>query len=199
MKTLFTLFIGLAAGALLAQSAVTVTNTADAGPGSFRQALLDANANAGIDTIKFNIPASDGGYNVATGVFTIQISSAALPAILNRDLYIDGSSQTAFTGNSNNTIFGTGGTVGVDGLSLSQVDGPEIQIIDGGNFPTGLRIERCNVTLRQLAMSGFGNTWSSSIDANVLVLSGGINTHIPTLSIAYWGLGPLLMLPFRGM
>jgi hypothetical protein len=29
----------------------TVTNTNDSGAGSFRQAILDANANAGVDTI----------------------------------------------------------------------------------------------------------------------------------------------------
>ena len=33
----------------------TVTNTADAGAGSLRQALLDANANPGKDTVRFQI------------------------------------------------------------------------------------------------------------------------------------------------
>src|SRR5262245_65362479 len=36
-------------------STFTVTNTDDAGPGSFRQAILDANGNTGSDTIAFNI------------------------------------------------------------------------------------------------------------------------------------------------
>jgi hypothetical protein len=34
----------------------TVTNTLDSGAGSFRQAILDANATGGIDTIDFHIP-----------------------------------------------------------------------------------------------------------------------------------------------
>src|SRR5262245_25610469 len=34
----------------------TVTNTNDSGGGSLRQAILDANANAGPDVIDFNIP-----------------------------------------------------------------------------------------------------------------------------------------------
>ena len=34
----------------------TVTNTNDTGPGSLRQAILDANAAAGSDTIGFDIP-----------------------------------------------------------------------------------------------------------------------------------------------
>jgi len=35
--------------------AFTVINTNDAGPGSLRQSILDANANAGPDVISFNI------------------------------------------------------------------------------------------------------------------------------------------------
>ena len=42
---------GVASGAVF-----TVTNTNDTGGGSLRQAILDANANAGPDTIDFNIP-----------------------------------------------------------------------------------------------------------------------------------------------
>ena len=34
----------------------TVTNTDDTGAGSLRQAILDANATPGVDTIAFNIP-----------------------------------------------------------------------------------------------------------------------------------------------
>src|SRR5215471_6308886 len=39
-----------------AQTTFVVTNTNDSGAGSLRQAILDANANAGADTINFNIP-----------------------------------------------------------------------------------------------------------------------------------------------
>src|SRR5688572_27211498 len=38
---------------------LTVTNTNDSGPGSLRQAIIDANANSDADTICFNIPAND--------------------------------------------------------------------------------------------------------------------------------------------
>src|SRR5256885_8093230 len=38
----------------------TVTNTNDSGAGSLRQAILDANANPGTDTIAFSIPGSGG-------------------------------------------------------------------------------------------------------------------------------------------
>src|SRR5262245_55377105 len=51
----------------------TVTNTTTTGPGSFRQAILDANANPGTDTIAFNIPGA--------GVHTIMLAFF-LPTIL---------------------------------------------------------------------------------------------------------------------
>ncbi len=40
----------------------TVTNTADAGPGSLREAITAANARVGVDRIEFNIPVSDPGH-----------------------------------------------------------------------------------------------------------------------------------------
>ena len=45
----------------------TVTNTNDAGAGSLRQAIIDANANLGADIITFNI--------ATTGVHTISVES----------------------------------------------------------------------------------------------------------------------------
>ena len=58
-------------------SAYVVTTTADSGPGSLRQAILDANTAgtgtaANPDLIAFDIPTTDPGYNSATGAFTIQ-------------------------------------------------------------------------------------------------------------------------------
>ena len=45
------------AACVAAQAATfTVTNTSDSGAGSLRQAILDANANPGLDTIAFDIP-----------------------------------------------------------------------------------------------------------------------------------------------
>ncbi len=44
----------------------TVTNTNDAGAGSLRQAILDANALGGADTISFNIGVGDSGYTDPT-------------------------------------------------------------------------------------------------------------------------------------
>ena len=66
----------------------TVTNTDDSGAGSLRQAILDANANPGLDTIAFDI----GG----VGHQTIQPLSA-LPTITD-PVIIDGGTQDGFAG-----------------------------------------------------------------------------------------------------
>lgn len=67
-----------------------VTTVADSGAGSLRQALLDAAANPGADTVLFNIPGS--------GPRTIAPLSA-LPA-LNGAIIIDGYSQPGALHNS---------------------------------------------------------------------------------------------------
>lgn len=74
-----------------------VTNTNDSGAGSLRQAILDANANVGYDTISFNIDTSDPNYDALHGVWRIQPLSD-LPAITETAL-LDGWSQTGFSSN----------------------------------------------------------------------------------------------------
>lgn len=68
----------------------TVTTTADSGPGSLRQAILDANANPGADTIAFNIPG--GGVQTITPL-------TALPDIT-ETVTIDGYTQPGSSPNS---------------------------------------------------------------------------------------------------
>src|SRR5262245_31491854 len=69
----------------------TVTTTADNGAGSLRQAILDANANSGPDTIGFNIAGS--------GVHTIAIASSLNP--ITGPLVLDGYTQSGASANTN--------------------------------------------------------------------------------------------------
>lgn len=86
------LAIALAAGPALSQAATfVVTNTGDAGAGSLRQAILDANANPGLDQIHFNIPGA--------GPHTILVSSD-LPGVTSPVL-IDGYTQPGSAVNTN--------------------------------------------------------------------------------------------------
>ena len=73
-----------------------VTNTNDSGSGSLRQAILDANAAGGADTIAFNI--------VGSGVHTIA-PTTELPAITS-PVTIDGYSQGGASAKTHDTTQG---------------------------------------------------------------------------------------------
>ena len=145
----------------------TVTRTSNGGGGSLRTAINNANGSPG-SNIRFAIPTSDGGYNPATGIFTIRLTSA-LPAITAAGTLVDGTTQTASMGDTNPGTLGTGGTVGVDLLPLPTVNRPEIQIVDGGNLAIGLDVQASNVTLRGLAIYGFGTASNSDTSGNIRI------------------------------
>lgn len=110
---------------------LVVTNTNDSGAGSLRQAMLDANAQAGGDTITFNIP--------GTGVQVITPLSA-LPSIT-ETATIDGYTQPLATPNTS--------TVADNAVILIQLDG-----VSAGAF-AGLSICTHNVTVRGLSITRF--------------------------------------------
>ena len=132
----------------------TVTKTADTNDGtcdadcSLHEAIVAANASAGPHIIAFNIPIGAGAAIISLG--------GALPPITRDNVTIDGTTQTTNNGNTNPAVFGTGGTVGVDGLTLSQVNGPEVEIRDAGGLAIGLDVRANTTTIRGLAMLGFG-------------------------------------------
>ncbi len=124
-----------AAGLSVARSdTYVVTNTNPSGPGSLAQAILDANARTGQDTIVFNIPNS--------GVQLIDLSKTPLPDITD-SLVLDGYTQP---GAHPNTL-----SVGDDAVILIQ--------LDGGLNPAGskgLTITAAeNCLIRGLALTGF--------------------------------------------
>ncbi len=85
----------------------TVINTDDSGPGSLRQAILNANATVGVkETICFNL----------TGT-TIYLSSA-LPAITD-PVIIDGTTQPGFPGTPIVELSGVGAGAGANGLAIA--------------------------------------------------------------------------------
>src|SRR5215207_2961588 len=114
----------------------TVTNTNDSGAGSLRQAILDANATAGLDTISFSI---------GSGVQTIS-PLTTLPVITDPAI-IDGTTQPGFSGTPiivlNGTSVTTGSGVGlwidagnstVSGLAIGNfTNGPAIVLATNGN------------------------------------------------------------------
>ncbi len=98
----------LVAGALnLPAATYTVTTTADAGPGSLRQAILSANANPGPDSVEFAIGA---------GAAVLQPTSR-LPAIIDR-LILDGRTQPGFKGTPLVHLDGKLAGASADGLTF---------------------------------------------------------------------------------
>jgi hypothetical protein len=94
----------------------TVTDTGDAGPGSLRQAILDANATPEFDTITFNI--TDGAGPVKTISPTEPLPWVTAP------VFIDGSRQAGYLRRPVIELDGSGAGVGPDdwlvGLAVSE-------------------------------------------------------------------------------
>ena len=129
--------VGLLVAALLSAAAVTantytVTTTADSGAGSLRQAILDANANPGADTIAFNI--------VGSGVQTIAPASSLDP--ITDAVTIDGYTQPGSSANTHAV------GEGLDTVLKIEIDGESAP----GN---GLLVSAPNVTIRGIAINRF--------------------------------------------
>ncbi len=134
----------------------TVINTNGSGSGSLAQAILDSNANAGLNTITFAIPTSDPGYQSATGTFLIAPSSD-LPTITN-PVIIDGTSQSGYAGTPLIELSGVNLTVGghngltlgasgstIEGLAINsftsngiEIDGQSDDVIQGDFLGTNV-------------------------------------------------------------
>jgi hypothetical protein len=123
------LLVALAAGGGRPASGApfTVTNANDAGAGSLRQAILDANASAGLDTIDFDPTAFPPGSPA-----TIAVASA-----------LPGATDPAGT-----TIDGTGAGVIIDGSALVGTE-------DGLSFHTSGGVDLTNVTVRAVTVQNF--------------------------------------------
>jgi len=149
----------------------TVTSTADSGPGSLRQAILDANANPGADTILFGI---------GSGPQTISPLSE-LPA-LSDPVILNAQSQTGFNGVPLIRIDGVnaGDSQGlridaaqttVQGLIITRFARSGIEIISGsGNFVHGCY-------LGTDGSNALGNDTGLFIDATTLSTIGGTLTN----------------------
>ncbi|HEY9171011.1 MAG TPA: Calx-beta domain-containing protein, partial [Verrucomicrobiae bacterium] len=100
--------LGLMASLMPAAAAVfSVVTTNDSGPGSLRQAILDANAAAGADMIVFAVT------NAARTI----LPASALPAVTD-PVTIDGATQPGFAGVPLVELAGTSASTATDGLQI---------------------------------------------------------------------------------
>ena len=105
--------LGQTSAALTLTENIVVSNTADSGPGSLRQAITDADAVSSNVNIFFDIPAADADSN---GVYLIQPLSE-LPQITNT-VNLDGTSEPGYTNQPIIQIDGTNLVGPGDGLEL---------------------------------------------------------------------------------
>jgi Concanavalin A-like lectin/glucanases superfamily/FG-GAP-like repeat len=109
---------------------LVVTTTADSGPGSLRQAILDSNEAGGTNTVLFNI--------AGPGVHTISLLSP-LPSITNPVL-IDGTSQPGYAG-SPLIALDTSASGSSDGLTITGGN-----LSERGLASTGLALASANAS-----------------------------------------------------
>ena len=131
----------------------TVTNTLDAGAGSLRQAMLDANAAFGTDVINFNIAGA------APYIITV---TTALPMLTdNGGVIIDGTSQPGYAVNTNIPV--------LSGLGLN---GTPVIVINNGNvIPVGINIQSSYNIIKGLVIQNFGDGTPSENDIGIFIHS----------------------------
>ena len=134
------LFSCLSTASMRGVTVVTVTNTADTGAGSLREAITAADTNPTIQDILFSIPSSDPNCD-ANGVCTIH-PVTNLPAIT-KAVTIDGYSQPGALANT--APYG----------SNAQIKIVLIGDVDTDPSSRGLEIEADNVVVKGLAIGQF--------------------------------------------
>jgi hypothetical protein len=107
---------------------------------SLREAICAANNNAGSDTIAFNIPLTDTGYQVSgiTGTWTIPLANS-LPILSGGGTVIDGSTQATFIGGDPNP---SGPEIEISGVGMGS--GSCFSITSANNTIHGLVINQCS-------------------------------------------------------
>jgi thiol-disulfide isomerase/thioredoxin len=155
-------------------STLTVLNNLDSGPGSLRQAILDADSSPGLDTICFRIGTGPQTIHVGSGRF------GPLPAITDPVL-LDGTTQPGFTGRPLIELDGTSAGVGADGLVITagastvrglvinRFQGKAIVLTTGG----GNRIEGNYLGTDTTGTTALGNLRGVTIDGSANNTIGG--------------------------
>ena len=155
-----------------AQSGAAVTNTLDAGPGSLRQAILDANAHpndpGAPDKIRFAIPGA-GPHNI--------VLATALPFITDA-VDINGGTQPGTTTTPTVAIDGTTLAGSIDGLRIL-AGGTSIRKLNIRKFPgdgievqaSGVLLEKNTIGTDWRGVTAFGNRGNG-----IFIQGGSSNT-----------------------
>ncbi|MBM4465652.1 MAG: CSLREA domain-containing protein [Chloroflexi bacterium] len=123
--------------------------TCNAAHCSLREALAAAGRHPGPDTVTFNIPTTDPGYNPATGVWTIRPNNTGYNVWA--DTIVDGTIGTALASLESATRPG----IEIDGTTLGQLGYTGLWLYDGvtlrglvvNHFQYGIWVASANVTI----------------------------------------------------
>jgi len=170
------------AGQSVQAATLTVTTTADAGPGSFRQAIIDHNTNGAANTIVFNIPLIDPGYNGGTNRYTISLASE-LPTISVSPLTINNTTGRGVTVQGNDTFriltLINGGVLTLNNLTIRRGGGGSTTAngLGGGIYMGDSAVLNLNISVvsDNTASNGGGGIWmnnSGTLHSNDSTISG---------------------------
>jgi hypothetical protein len=151
----------LAAKPALASTTFTVINTNDSGAGSLRQAIVDANATTGADTIEFNIP----GTVVKTIAPTTELPKITGPVTIN------GYSQPGAQPNQKaigsdavlKVVLSGASSPGADGLEIG-ASNSTIKGLVINRWSQGIRIDGPDATGNKIAGNFIGTDASGTKD-----------------------------------
>ena len=176
----------------------TIVSIRDAGQGSLRQFIVNANAlggegsltqvgqTSGKETSIFMIPhgtavpgqntgyadqLTSGGAN--NGAAVITLTTGVLPTISGDNTSLDATTQTANVGDTNSGTVGTGGTVGTMAQTLQPFNRPEVVIAAAA---TQLTASGATVIIKGLAISNGGITVNGS-NSQVRDCLSGMNAN----------------------
>lgn len=127
--------------------------------GSLRQFIQNANAISGSNVMRFlpttTTNATDGAGNTW---WRLDVTNV-LPSLTDSGTTLDGIAYSASNGttvlDTNVGQVGTGGTVGVDGLTLDRVNRPELEVAGSALNAPGITVDAASGTVRNLAIDSF--------------------------------------------
>jgi predicted outer membrane repeat protein len=161
-------------------STFTVVNTGDSGPGSLRQAVLDANASSGVNDIDFSLASYPG---------TITLSSQ-LTITNSLNLSGPGAANLTISESGSNRVFEVdAGSVSISGLSIT---GGNAGSANGGGILNHAALSLTDDTISGNSATLGGGIYSdgtlsvasSTLSANAAALDGGGIYTATTYSVA---------------
>lgn len=162
----------------------TVVNTSDSGTGSLRQAIINANANAGPDIINFNITGGTGAIQTIT-------LATALPLIMDQ-VAIDGSTQNGYSANALTVGAGNNAAIKIQLNGANLLTGGEVGLYFNSagssvtglsfvNFPYAIYANNDNITIKG---NYFGLNADGTAQTNGL---SGVGVDVATANAATVG------------